>query len=193
MANERCLKGKCCGCTLGVTFKLRIYTWLFSRVLYVLSFIPGKVGYSLLQKSHLPNVSEWFSHLFFYESCRMRVRAFGSAQLGRCYNMHYFDTLKKKKKEKRDGLILRTVLQFASFMEQYTKPTMFPALRLLVYCAWLIHKVVHLLQEPANNALLCFAAIFLYRQRVNRHKNTWSTFRPIILNRWKTFCSRNIQ
>lgn len=75
MVYERCLKGKCCGCTLGVTFKLRIYTWLFSRVLYVLSFIPGKVGYSLLQKSHLPNVPEWFSHLFVYESWRMGVRA----------------------------------------------------------------------------------------------------------------------
>jgi len=86
----------------------------------------------------------------------------------------------KKKKRERGRLILRAVLQFTSFMEQYTKLTMFPALRLLVYCAWLIHKVVHLLQEPANNALLCFAAFFLYRQRVNRHKNTWSTFLPII-------------
>ena len=86
----------------------------------------------------------------------------------------------KKRERERDRLILRAVLQLTSFMEQYTKLTMFPALRLLVYCAWLIHKVVHLLQEPANNALLCFAAFFLYRQRVNRHKNTWSTYLPII-------------
>jgi len=191
---ERCLKGKCCGCTLGVTFKLRVYTWLFSRVLYVLSFIPGKVGYSLLQKSHLPNVPEWFSHLFVYESWRMGVRALVPPSWGDVTTcIISIRSKKKKRKRKRDRLLLRAVLQFASFMEQYTKLTMSPALRLLVYCAWLIHKVVHLLQEPANNALLCFAAFFLYRQRVNRHKNTWSTFLPIIGYRWKTFCNRNVQ
>lgn len=82
--------------------------------------------------------------------------------------------------QKRDSLTLRAVLQLASFREQYTKLTMFPALRLPVYCAWLIHKVVHLLQQPANSTLLCFAAFFLYRQRVNRHKNTRSKFLPSI-------------
>lgn len=193
MVYERCVKGKCCGCALGVTFKLRIYTWLFSRVLYVLSFIPGKVGYSLLQKSHLPNVPEWFSHLFVCESWGMGVRALVPPSWGDVTTCIISIRSKKKKKERERDLYFVQYFSSPHSWNSIQNWQCSPALRLLVYCAWLIHKVVHLLQEPANNALLCFAAFFLYRQRVNRHKNTWSTFLPIIGYRWKTFCNRNVQ
>lgn len=133
-----------------------------------LPFIPGKVAYSALQKSHLLKcfktilalVPHWVWEEGEFGGCTLVPPSWGDVTT-------FIIPLRWTEETEKERSFLGSNTSHctsACFIHEThlnsTKATLSLALR-LVYCVWFIHQVVHLLQEPANNALLCSPFLFL--------------------------------